>query len=112
VKGHGTITVADRKEGIDDIRQEIQGKPPKGPFEFASSLEFVEIKPGDKAGAERTFRQALYRDALYASAGPVFLRAFGMSQAMRELYDGSKQLRDAGIDPYQGDVNTAGGGLA
>lgn len=112
MKGHGTITVADRQEGVDDVRQEIQGKLPRGPFEFASSLEFPELAPGDKIGSERTFRQALLRDAQYATAGAVYLRAFGISQAMREIYDGSKQLQDAGIDPYQGDVNTSGGGLA
>ncbi len=97
MKGHGTITTADRKEGIDDVRQEIQGKLPKGPFEFATSLEFTEIKPDTTPGAGNTFRAALYRDARYASAGAVYLRGFGLSQAMREIYDGSKQLRDGGV---------------
>lgn len=98
MKGHGVISTADRKTGVDDVRQEIQGKLPKGPFEFADDLKFQSVKPQSADGSpESTFRQALYRDALYASAGAVYLRAFGLSQAMREIYDGSKQLQDGGI---------------
>ncbi len=100
MKGHGAISVADRKTGVDDARQEIQGKLPRGPFEFSANadLEFDDLKPDEKDPiAIRTFKQALRRDARYASAGAVYLRAFGMSQAMREIYDGSKQLQDGGI---------------
>jgi hypothetical protein len=101
VKGHGAITTEDRKTGVDDVRQELQGKMPRGPFEFSSGsdLEFKDLKPSSEdLPPTRTFKQALYRDAKYASANPVFLRAFGLSQAMREIYDGSKQLRDGGIE--------------
>ncbi len=100
MKGHGTIETSDRKTGVDDVRQEIQGKLPKGPFEFSSDedLEFSDLKAEDKDPiVRRTFMQALQRDALYSSAGPVYLRAFGLSQAMREIYDGSKQLQDGGV---------------
>lgn len=100
MKGHGTISVADRKTGVDDVRQEIQGKLPRGPFEFSTDedLGFSDVKPkeGDSQAA-KAFKQALLRDAAYASANPVYLRAFGMSQAMREIYDGSKQLQDGGV---------------
>ncbi len=105
MKGHGTITTEDRKTGVDDVRQEIQGKLPRGPFEFSigEDLEFEDLKPtaGDPP-ATKAFKQAMYRDARYATANPVYLRAFGLSQAMREIYDGSKQLRDAGIDVTEG----------
>lgn len=102
MKGHGTIETSDRKTGVDDVRQEIQGKLPRGPFEFSTGddLEFADIKPNsgdDTKTARRTFKQALYRDARYSSASPTYLRAFGLSQAMREIYDGSKQLQDGGI---------------
>ena len=101
MKGHGTITTDDRKTGVDDARQEIQGKLPKGPFEFSTStdLSFDDLKPAEKDGATtRVFKEALRRDAMYASAGAVYLRGFGMSQAMREIYDGSKQLQDGGVE--------------
>jgi hypothetical protein len=100
MKGHGTISVNDRKTGVDDARQEIQGKMPRGPFEFSTDadLKFRDIKPKkDDPPAAKAFKQALLRDASYASANPVYLRAFGMSQAMREIYDGSKQLQDGGV---------------
>lgn len=100
MKGHGTILTDDRKTGVDDVRQEIQGKLPRGPFEYSSdnSLGFRDVKPSpDEPLAIRTFKQALYRDSLYSSANPVYLRAFGLSQAMREIYDGSKQLQDGGV---------------
>lgn len=100
MKGHGAISVADRKTGVDDVRQEIQGKLPRGPFEFSAdtSLGFSDLKPlDDDRLVRRTFKQALYRDARYATAGSVYLRAFGLSQAMREIYDGSKQLQDGGV---------------
>lgn len=100
MKGHGTIETADRKTGVDDVRQEIQGKLPRGPFEFSSDedLEFSDLKAEDKDPiVRRTFIQSLKRDAIYSSAGPVYLRAFGLSQAMREIYDGSKQLQDGGV---------------
>ncbi len=100
MNGHGTITPADRKTGIDDVRREIQGKAPRGPFEFSSDddLKFSDIDPkDDDPVAKRAFLQALKRDAMYSSAGPVYLRAFGLSQAMRELYAGSKQLIDGGL---------------
>lgn len=100
MKGHGAITTADRKTGVDDARQEIQGKLPRGPFEFSTDadLKFTDIKPKDnEPTTRRTFKQSLYRDACYSSASPVYLRAFGLSQAMREIYDGSKQLQDGGV---------------
>lgn len=109
MKGHGAITLEDRRTGVDDVRQEIQGKMPRGSFEFSlgADLEFEDLKPNDgDAPVTRAFKQALYRDACYATANPVYLRAFGLSQAMREIYDGSKQLRDAGVDV------TAGGQIA
>lgn len=109
MKGHGAITTEDRKTGVDDVRQEIQGKMPRGPFEFSTDadLEFADLKPSDgDPPATLAFKQSRYRDARYASANPAYLRAFGLSQAMREIYDGSKQLRDAGIDV------TAGGQIA
>lgn len=105
MKGHGSITTEDRKIGVDDVRQEIQGKLPRGPFEFSigEDLEFEDLKPTAlDSPATKAFKHALYRDARYASAGAVYLRAFGLSQAMREMYDGSKQLRDAGVDLTEG----------
>lgn len=103
MKAHGESTLAKRTEAQDDIRQEIQGKPPKGPYEFAEDLTFASVKPSDekpKTIAEATlqrFQRAIYRDARYGSAGGVYLRGFGLSQALQEVYSGSKQLVDGGV---------------
>jgi hypothetical protein len=103
MKAHGESSISKRTEAQDDIRQEIQGKPPTGPYEFAEDLTFDSVRPSaakPKTIAEATrqrFQQAVYRDARYGSAGGVYLRGFGLSQALQEVYNGSKQLVDGGV---------------
>lgn len=102
MKAHGEIEISDRSSAQDDARQEIQGQLPKGHFEFADDLTFDSLKPGGGANtiAEYTrqrLQRALRRDAMYGSAGSVYLRAMGQSQAIREIYDGGRQLMDGGL---------------
>ncbi len=103
MKAHGVSDITERTTAQDDIRQEIQGKHPSGPYEFAADLTFDSVKPSSEKPntiAENTlqrFQQAVYRDARYGSAGAVYLAGFGLSQALREVYDGSKQLVDGGV---------------
>lgn len=99
MNGHGATNTDDRQTGIDDVRQEIQGKLPKGAFEFSSdaSLGFSDISVADGDPlVKKMFKLALKRDAAYASAGAVYLRAFGLNQAIREIYDGGRQLINNG----------------
>jgi hypothetical protein len=97
MKGHGESGIAKRDRAIEEIRQEIQGRLPKGSFAFSSDLSFSDIAPaeGDSPAVAR-FKKALKRDARYATAAPVYLRKFGFSQAMRSVYDGGRQLIEGG----------------
>lgn len=97
MKGHAQFTTDERTLSFEEIRQEIQGRLPKGPFEFADDLSFDDVK------AEKTdvavlarLKRAVKRDCRYATAGPPYIMAFGLSQSMRTVYDGSKQLIDGG----------------
>lgn len=96
-RGHGEVDLAGRVRSFEEHRQEIQGKLPRGPFEFADDLTFADVKPekGDPPVVRR-FKLALARDAKYAAASDPYLRLFGFSQALRSIYDGGGQLQDGG----------------
>lgn len=103
MKAHAASNLNDRKDWFEEIRQEIQGRDPKGPFSFALSLEFTELVADkiDKTKPtplEDRFKRALYRDCRYATAGPVYMRLLGLNQAMRSVYDGGRQLIDGGVE--------------
>lgn len=97
MKGHGVYSISERERAMEEIRQEIQGRSPKGPFEFSPDLEFSDIEAeASDAPSVRRFKTALKRDARYSSASPIYLRKFGLSQAMRSVYDGGRQLIEGG----------------
>jgi hypothetical protein len=97
MKGHGNFSVDDRAESFEEARQEIQGRLPKGQFEFSPELKFDSIKVSDTdPPVVARFKRALIRDCRYSTAGSPYIRAFGMSQALRSIYEGAKQLVDGG----------------
>ena len=99
----GDTSLTKRDEQQDALRQEIQGKPPSGSYEFADDLTFASIKPTSekpKTQAEvvaRNHQRAIYRDARYGSARGPYLLLFGLSQALHHSYSGSKKLADGGV---------------
>jgi len=96
--GHATITIEGRTDAIQKIKQELQGRLPQGPFEFSLDLEFAELDPAEgDLPVEARLKAAIQRDAKHASAGAVYLRSFGLSQSMRNLYDGGRQIIDGGV---------------
>ncbi len=97
MKAHAHHLTDDRTRSFEEIRQEIQGRLPKGPFEFSADLKFKDVKAeeGD-VGVVARFKRALKRDCCYATAGHPYMLAYGLSQAMRTTYDGSKQIIDGG----------------
>lgn len=97
MKGHGEADIDKRDRAIEEIRQEIQGRLPKGSFEFSQDLSFSDMEPSDgDSEATVRFKRALIRDARYASAGAVYIRKFGFSQALRSVYEGGRQLIEGG----------------
>lgn len=97
MKGHAQFDTDERALSFEEVRQEIQGRLPKGPFEFADDLEFKDIK-ADKSdvGVVTRFKRAVTRDCRYSTAGGPYIMKFGLSQALRTIYDGSKQIIDGG----------------
>jgi hypothetical protein len=97
----GTLafTIAKRVLGLELLKQEIQGRLPKGPFEDFEDLSFseLEINEDDPKPMVR-YKITTKRDGRYATASPVYIRRFGMSQNMHHLYTGSKQLIDGGME--------------
>jgi hypothetical protein len=96
LKGHAQHTWQDRERSSEEVRQEIQGRLPKGPFEFSADLTFDDVKAEAKSGVVARLQRAVRRDARYATAGHPYIIAFGLSQALRTIYDGSKQIIDGG----------------
>lgn len=95
MRGHAIADEDARTRAFQEHRQEIQGRLPKGPFEFSTSLDFTDLKPDDKDSAVvRRFKLAVMRDARYAVASSPYLQIFGMSQGLRSIYDGGGQLQD------------------
>ena len=97
MKGHAQHNIDERTRSFEELRQEIQGRVPKGPFEFSADLTFADVvvEDGDAAVVAR-LKRSVKRDARYSSAGSVYVRSFGMSQSLRSLYDGAKQIIEGG----------------
>jgi len=95
MRGHGTTEIADRARAQEDMKQEIQGRLPTGPYEFAQDLTFDDIVPesGDSSVVRR-LKLAIRRDSRHSVASGRYLRIFGMSQAIRSIYDGGGQIQD------------------
>lgn len=97
MKGHAQHSIEERTRSFEEARQELQGRLPKGPFEFADDLTFSDVKVVEEdVGAVARFKRAVRRDCRYATAGSPYVRIFGMSQALRTIYDGSRQIIDGG----------------
>jgi hypothetical protein len=97
MRAHAIFSINDRIRAFEELRQEIQGRAPRGPFEFADDLEFASVAPAnDDPPAVKRFKAALQRDLKYSSAGAVYLQAFSFSQNLRSIYDGGRQLIDGG----------------
>jgi hypothetical protein len=95
MRGHGVADLNERSRAFQEHRQELQGKLPRGPFEFAQNLKFDDLTP-DKSDPPvvRRFKLAVQRDARHSAASGPFLRVFGFSQALRSIYDGGGRLQD------------------
>ena len=97
--GHAETTTEGRTNAMGERKQDLQGKELKqGHFEWAGDLSFTDFATpddGDPLPIQR-FKLALYRDSKHTVATGPYLRIFGMSQAIRSLYDGGGQLQDGG----------------
>lgn len=100
MRGHAIPDIDDRVRAFQEHRQEIQGKIPKGPFEFSADLTFDDLTPelDPSPPAVKRFKLAVQRDARYATASGPWLRIFSMSQGLRSIYDGGGQLQDGGAE--------------
>jgi hypothetical protein len=97
MRANGIPDLEERVRAFQEHRQEIQGKPPKGPFEFADDLDFSNLEPADgDVPVVKRFKLAVRRDARYAAASAPYLHLFGFSQALRSIYDGGGQIQDGG----------------
>ena len=95
MRAHGIADIEGRIRSFQEQRQEIQGRLPKGPFEFADDLDFSNIEPAeDDPPVVKRFQRAVRRDARYAVASGPYLHIFGFSQALRSIYDGGGQIQD------------------
>lgn len=97
MRAHGEADLDARVRAFQEHRQEIQGRLPGGPFEFADDLSFDSLEPeDDDPPVVRRFKMAVRRDARHATASAPYLHLFGFSQALRSIYDGGGQLQDGG----------------
>ena len=95
MRGHAIADEKERTRAFQEHRQELQGRLPKGPFEFAADLNFSDIKPSaEDPPVVRRFKLAVARDARYSVASGPYLQIFGMSQGLRSIYDGGGQIQD------------------
>ena len=97
MRGNARITKGERTADLEAMRGEILGELPKGPFEFSPDLNFNNYKP-TKSDPEiiKRLKHAVRRDCRFGSANGFYIRLHGMSQVMRHIYDGGKQMIDGG----------------
>lgn len=89
MRGHSFADEALRTRAFEEHKQEIQGRLPKGPFEGENEPVKAEDSP-----VVRRFKLAVERDRRYALASAPYLQVFGLSQALRSIYDGGGQIQD------------------
>ena len=98
MRGNARITISDRTRDFEEMRAEILGKLPKGPYEFSPDLNFSNYKPSTSdVEIIKRFKHAVRRDCRWGSANGFYVRLHGMSQVMRHIYDGSRQMIDGGM---------------
>ena len=97
MRGHAITKLKDRTRAFQEHRQEIQGRLPKGPFEFSADLDFTDLTPkeGDPPVVRR-LKLAVARDSRYSVASAPYLQVWGLSQSLRSIYDGGGQIQDGG----------------
>lgn len=94
---HAATSIEERTAGFELLRQEVAGRKPKGCFEFSDDLEFTDEPSDDDPTVVQVLKTAISRDARHCSAGPLFLRRMGYSQALRSIYEGGKKLIEGGV---------------
>lgn len=95
MRGHGIAKEDDRIKAFGEHLQELQGRLPKGPFDFSADLTFSDVAPvASDSSMLRRFKLAVARDARYSVASGPYLQIFGMSQGLRYIYDGGAQLQE------------------
>ena len=98
-KGHANYDNEDRQRYLEELRSELQGRLPKGPFEFTASLDFSDFEPtDDDPPVVRRLKLAVKRDCKYGSASAPYMLIFGLSNNLRSIYDGGGQIQDGGGD--------------
>lgn len=97
MRGHGIADIAGRQRALEEHRGELQGRLPRGPFEFADDLTFDSLAPDDgDPPVVRRLKLALQRDCRHATALPRYIGVFGLSNNLRSIYDGGGQIQDGG----------------
>jgi len=100
LRAHAAAEIPERIRAFQEHKQELQGKLPKGPFEFSEDLNFSNLEPSeDDSPVLRRFKLAVRRDAKYAVASAPYLQLFAFSQALRSVYDGGGQIQDGDYPP-------------
>lgn len=99
MRGHALWDIKERQRALEDHRGEMQGRLPKGPFEFSGSLAFDDFKPeeGDSSVVRR-LKLAVARDCKFGVASAPYALIFGLSNNLRSIYDGGGQIQDGGGD--------------
>lgn len=99
MRGHAETTQKGRQEQIEEAKQEIKGRLPKGPFEFSEDLTFESIEPTEKDSRRvALFKIAIKRDCRRASALQHNVAVFGISQNIRHIFDGGANLIKGGME--------------
>ena len=98
MRGNARITKGEREADFEAMRGEILGELPKGPYEFVKDLTFDDYEPKESdPEIIKRFKHAVRRDCRYGSASGFYVRLFGMSQVLRHIYDGGRQMIDGGM---------------
>jgi hypothetical protein len=77
-----------KDEGLKKIKQEINGQLPDWVMYRHTDVDQPQID--SEARARIRIKQALIRDLKYGSGNYVYIKSFGLSQALRETYESMK----------------------
>lgn len=102
-RAHSVHTIEEKAQEQAKLRLQLRGGN-KAPHAFSgeedTSLDSMadDVKVTNAATATlKRIKQAKHRDARFGIAGYVWHRKHGLSQALRETYDSSRQLSNGGI---------------
>ncbi len=88
MNGHGSASSRECQRGMDDNRKVIGGRLPAGPFETT-----IPVVASSDSPYQKLLKRAMIRDRAYSSAGPVYMRVFGLHQGFRELSEIGKAAK-------------------